>query len=36
VFGIVMALVFKYSRSLWAPVITHSANDFLSFVLFRL
>jgi membrane protease YdiL (CAAX protease family) len=36
VFGFVMAIAFRYSRSLWAPILTHSANDFLSFVLFRL
>ncbi len=36
VFGFVMALALRYSRSLWAPIITHSANDFLTFVLFRL
>ena len=36
VFGVVMAIVFKYSDSLWAPIVTHSTNDFLSFVLFRL
>jgi membrane protease YdiL (CAAX protease family) len=36
IFGIVMAIVFKYADSLWAPIVTHSANDFLSFVLFRL
>ena len=36
VFGFVMALAFRYARSLWAPILTHSANDFLSFVLFRL
>jgi membrane protease YdiL (CAAX protease family) len=34
-FGVVMAVAFKYSRSLWAPILTHSANDFLSFVVFR-
>jgi CAAX protease family protein len=34
VFGVVMAIVFKFSRSLWAPILTHSANDFLSFVVF--
>jgi membrane protease YdiL (CAAX protease family) len=34
-FGVVMAIAFKYSRSLWAPIVTHSANDFLSFVVFR-
>jgi len=35
VFGIVMAVAFKYSGSLWAAIVTHSANDFLSFVVFR-
>jgi membrane protease YdiL (CAAX protease family) len=28
--------VFRYSESLWAPIVTHSTNDFLSFVFFRL
>ena len=36
VFGALMAIVLKYSESLWAPIVTHSTNDFLSFVLFRL
>jgi uncharacterized protein len=36
IFGIVMGTVFKWSDSLWAPIVTHSANDFLSFVIFRL
>lgn len=36
VFGVVMAAVFRWSDSLWAPIASHSANDFLSFVLFRL
>ena len=36
VFAIVMSLAFRYSKSLWAPIIAHSANDFLSFVIFRL
>ena len=36
VFGAVMGIVFEYSESLWAPIVTHSTNDFLSFVLFRL
>jgi membrane protease YdiL (CAAX protease family) len=35
VFGVVMAIVFTYSRSLWAPIVTHSTNDFMSFVLFH-
>jgi len=34
VFGAVMAAVFKYSGSLWGAIVAHSANDFLSFVLF--
>ena len=34
IFGVVMAIALKYSRSLWAPIITHSANDCLSFVIF--
>jgi uncharacterized protein len=36
IFAVVMAIVFRYSESLWAPIVTHSTNDFLSFVLFRL
>ena len=36
IFAVVMALVFKWSGSLWAPIFGHSANDFLSFVIFRL
>jgi CAAX protease family protein len=36
VFGVVMAIVFRYSQSLWAPIITHSTNDCLSFVIFGL
>ena len=35
VFSVVMSLAFKYSKSLWVPILTHSANDFLSFVIFR-
>ena len=36
VFGAVMALAFRYSKSLWAPILTHSANDCLSFVVYHL
>jgi membrane protease YdiL (CAAX protease family) len=36
VFGVVMAIVFKYSKSLWGPIIAHSTNDFIAFVLFHL
>jgi len=35
-FGFVMAIAVKYSNSLWASIIAHSANDFMTFVLFRL
>lgn len=36
VFGVVMSVAFRYSNSLWAPIVAHSTNDFLSFVVFRL
>jgi membrane protease YdiL (CAAX protease family) len=36
VFSVVMGIALRYADSLWAPIIVHSANDFLSFVLFRL
>ena len=35
IIGAVLAIAVKYSGSLWAPILTHSANNFLSFVLFR-
>jgi len=35
IFAVVMAVVFRYSGSLWAPIIAHSTNDWLSFVIFR-
>lgn len=35
IFAVVMAVVFRYSGSLWAPIIAHSANNFLSFMIFR-
>jgi membrane protease YdiL (CAAX protease family) len=35
IFGAVMATVFRWSASLWAPIIAHSANDFISFILFQ-
>ena len=34
VIGVVMALLFRYSDSLWAPIVAHSLNDFFAFVLF--
>src|SRR5262245_27933276 len=36
VFGFVMAIALRYSKSLWAPILTHSANDCLTFVIFGL
>ena len=36
IFGAVMAIVLRYGKSLLAPIITHSTNDFIAFVLFRL
>jgi CAAX protease family protein len=35
-FGAAMAIVFRYSQSLWAPIVTHSLNDCLSNVLFHI
>jgi CAAX protease family protein len=35
VFAVTMSIIVTYSRSLWASIIAHSANDCLSFVLFR-
>ena len=35
-FGAVMAITLRYSRSLWAPIITHSLNDCLSYVIFHI
>jgi len=35
VFGVVMACILKFSKSLWACVVAHSLNDFISFVLFH-
>jgi uncharacterized protein len=35
VFGVLMALLFRYSKSLWGPILAHSFNDFLSAVLFH-
>jgi membrane protease YdiL (CAAX protease family) len=35
VLGLVLATAFKYADSLWAPILAHSANDCLSFVIFH-
>jgi CAAX protease family protein len=34
VFAFVMACAFRLADSLWAPILTHSTNDLISFVLF--
>lgn len=36
VFGFVMGLVVRWSNSLWAAIVAHSANDFMSVVVFGL
>jgi uncharacterized protein len=36
IFGAVMAIILRYSKSLWAPIVTHSLNDGLSNVLFHI
>jgi uncharacterized protein len=36
VFGLLMAILLRYSRSLWAPIVSHSLNDFFTAVVFRL
>lgn len=35
IFGVLMVIVFRCSKSLWSVIVTHSLNDFLSFVVFR-
>lgn len=35
IFGFVMAVVLRLSKSLWSCVAAHSLNDFISFVLFH-
>jgi membrane protease YdiL (CAAX protease family) len=34
-FGVIMAIIFKYGKSLWGPIITHSLNDFITSVIFH-
>jgi membrane protease YdiL (CAAX protease family) len=36
IFGVIMALAFHYSKSLWSVIIAHSLNDFLTSVIFHL
>ena len=35
VIGFLMAVLFRYSKSLWAPIVAHSGNDFISFMIFH-
>jgi len=35
VFGFVMGVAFRFADSLWAPIVTRSTNDFMSFLLFQ-
>lgn len=35
VFGVLMTVLLHYARSLWAPIISHSLNDFFAGVLFH-
>src|SRR4030095_3920047 len=35
VFGVLMVILFRYTNSWWAPIVSHSLNDFLSAVLFH-
>jgi membrane protease YdiL (CAAX protease family) len=35
IFGVVMIILFRWAKSLWAPIVSHSLNDFMSAVLFH-
>lgn len=35
VFAVLMTLLLRYAKSLWAPIVSHSLNDFFAAVLFR-
>ena len=35
VLGLLMAVLFRHTRSLWSSIIAHSGNDFISFVIFH-
>ena len=35
IFGVLMTILLRYSKSLWAPIVSHSLNDFFSAILFR-
>lgn len=34
VFGVLMVIILKYSKSLWGPIVAHNLKDFTSIVLF--
>jgi uncharacterized protein len=34
--GSVLAIVVRYAKSLWAPIVAHSMNDFMSYVVFHI
>jgi uncharacterized protein len=36
VFGFVMALLLRYGKSLWGPIVAHSLNDAISTLIFHL
>jgi membrane protease YdiL (CAAX protease family) len=36
VIGVLMAILFRYSRSLWSSIVAHSGNDFVSFMIFHM
>lgn len=36
VFGFAMAMLLRYTKSLWSSIVAHSSNDFLAFVIFRI
>ncbi|MEP7076224.1 MAG: type II CAAX endopeptidase family protein [Acidobacteriota bacterium] len=36
VFGFVMAMLLRFTKSLWSSIVAHSSNDFLAFSIFRI
>jgi uncharacterized protein len=35
VFGLAMIILLRWAKSLWAPIVSHSLNDFMSVILFQ-
>jgi uncharacterized protein len=35
-FGTIMAVAFRYTKSLWTSIVAHSLNDFIASVIFRI